>query len=258
MAKSLAETTYEKTNKEEDFLKPLVPDNTYEVSEKDSKTITSIMDRFMSMKSARTRVDTDWQLWIKISESKFYPYADGRTRVNVPLFRALQEMFVSEATTRRIDKDIQPVGLSDVDKAEILKEVWDYEWNKNKRDEQMTDAEYKCSTIGTCAYFTGFEMNQRIINDPNVEDDGRVTYTKKLMKQGRIILRTLDIRNVYFDERVTCFDDCNDEIYIEYITPEQFKSIQDSPNFKNGKYVGTMSKIDQVYFTWEDMGKQNT
>jgi hypothetical protein len=46
------------------------------------------------------------------------------------------------------------------------------------------------------------------------------------MKQGRIILRTLDIRNVYFDDRTTNFDDDNDQVYIEYITPEQFEALK--------------------------------
>lgn len=250
----LAETKYEKTNKTADFLSPLIPQKTYTPWEEEGKILKNVLQRFTDMRSARTRVDQDWQLWQRIAESKFYPYADGRTRVNVPLFRALQEMFVSEATSRRIEKEIQPVGLSDVDKAEVMKEVWDYEWNKNKRDEQMTDAEYKCSAIGTCCYFTGFEQSTRIINDP---DETGESYTKKLMRQGRIILRTLDIRNVYFDDRVTCFDDCNDQIYLEYLTPEQFNGIKDNPNFKNGDMVGTVSKSDQVYFTWEDTGKQN-
>lgn len=257
-SKQLADTTYTATNETIDFLEELKPDTDYQPTQEESKIITKVLKRFTDMKSARTRVDTDWQLWIKISESKFYPYADWRTRVNVPLFRALQEMFVSEATTRRIDKTIEPVGLSDVDKAEIMWEVWDYEWNKNKRDEEMTDSEYKCSTIWTCAYLTSFEQSQRIISDPDVNDNGEITYTKKLMKQGRIILRTLDIRNVYFDDRVTCFDDSNDQIYIEYLTPEQFESEKQNPNLKNTQYVWTASKVDQVYFTWEDMWKINT
>jgi hypothetical protein len=256
--KPLAQIEYTNTNKEESFLKPLKPDMGYVPSSSEKETITNVLKRFMDMKSARTRIDTDWQLWKKISESKYYPYADGRTRVNVPVLRALQELFVAEATSRKIDKDIQPVWLTDVDKAEITKMVWDYEWNKNNRDEAMTDAEYKCSEIWTCAYMTGFEQSSRIINDPVVEDDGTISYTKKLMQQGKIILRTLDIRNVYFDDRVTCFDDANDEVYVEYITPEQFKSEKDNPNLKNTQYVWTTSKIDQVYFTWEDLGKQNT
>jgi hypothetical protein len=78
------------------------------------------------------------------------------------------------------------------------------------------------------------------------------------MQQGRIILRTVDIRNVYFDDRVTNFDDANDEIYLEYITPEQFEAEKENPNYKNLQFVGTQTKTDQVYFTWEDRGKLNT
>ena len=165
---ALAKTTYDSTNEEATFLEPLKPEKGYNPDVSEKKLITNVMKRFNEMKSARTRVDTDWQLWQKIMESKFYPYSDGRTRVNVPLFRAIQEIFVSEATTRKIDREIEPIGLSDLDKAEVMKEVWDYEWNKNNRDEQMTDAEYKCSGMGTCAYFTGFEQTERIINDPDV------------------------------------------------------------------------------------------
>jgi len=57
------------------------------------------------------------------------------------------------------------------------------------------------------------------------------------MQQGRIILRTLDIRNVYFDDRNTSFDDDNDQIYIEYLTPEQFEAEKDDVNLKDTKYV---------------------
>lgn len=258
MSKQLAKTDYSGTDKKAEFLEQLVPEKQYEPSDADGKVVSKILQRFTDMRSARKRIDNDWQTWQKIIESKFYPYADGRTRANVPLFRALQEIFVSEALSRRIQRDIRPIGLSDVDKAEVMSEVWDAEWVKNRRDEQMTEAEYKCSGIGTCAYFTGFEQSERVINDPEdeLDENGDVAYRKKLMKQGRIILRTLDIRNAYFDDRVTCFDDCNDQIYVEYLTPEQFDGIRNNPNFKNGETVGTTSKSDQAYFTWEDTGKQ--
>lgn len=141
----LADVSYEPTSKKAPFLEPMKPKAGYQPPADEKNRITKILQRFTEMKSARSRIDTDWQIWQKIIESKFYPYADGRTRVNVPLFRSIQEIFVAEATTRRIDKEIEPVGLSDVDKAEVMRTVWDYEWNKNKRDEQMTDAEYKCS-----------------------------------------------------------------------------------------------------------------
>jgi hypothetical protein len=34
--------------------------------------------------------------------------------------------------------------MSDIEKAEAINKVWDYDWNKNRRDEVMTEAEYKC------------------------------------------------------------------------------------------------------------------
>lgn len=254
----IASTTYEPTKLNPPFAEPMKPKMGYRISNEEKKTLEFVLKRFTDMKSARSRIDLDWQTWIRIAESKFYPYADGRTRVNVPLLRALKELFVAEATARRIDKEIEPVGLSDIDKAEVMREAWEYDWNRNKRDEQMTDAEYKVADIGTVCYMTGFEQTERIINDPEVDDKGLVSFTKKLMRQGRIILRTLDIRNVYFDDRVTCFDDCDDQIYLEYITPEQFQQEKGNPNYKNTEYVGTTSKTDQVYYTFEDLGKQNT
>lgn len=236
------------------------PDAGYSPDQREQELLKHVLDRFAAMKSARSRIDVDWQLWTKIVESKFYPYADGRARVNVPVARALIELFVAEATARGIQKEILPVGLSDVDKAEIMSEVWDYDWNKNNRDQEMNDAEYKCAAIGTCAYFSGFEQTSRIVSDPEgVDDNGKMKYVHKLMRKGTIVLKSVDIRNAYFDNRVTKFEDADDEIYIEYLTPEQFAAEKNDPNFKNTKYVGSAnSKTDQAYFNFEDQGRLNS
>jgi len=253
-----AKTTYESTKQEVKPFEQLIPTKTYNPSQEESDIIKGVLWRFNDMKSARSMISKDWMTWQTIIEAKYMPYADGRTRVKVPIFRSLQELFVAEASARKIQKEINPVGMSDVDKVEIMKEVWDYEWNKNRRDEQMTDAEYACSAWGTCAYFTGFEQSERVINDPSVGDDLKISYTKKLMRKGRIILRTLDIRNVYFDDRSGDFDEHNDQIFIEWITPEQFRQEMNDPNLINQDTVGTTSKTEQDFWTMEDRGRLNT
>lgn len=164
----LANTNYKPSKEEISMLEPLKPKGDWQISDKDKKTLADVLKRYSDMRGARSRIDVDWQIWQTLIEAKYYPYADGRTRVKVPIFRSLQELFVAEATARRIDKQIEPVGMSDIDKAEVMKEVWDYEWNKNRRDEAMTDAEYQCSAYGTCCYFTGFSQTERVINDPSV------------------------------------------------------------------------------------------
>lgn len=257
--KELAQTTYEPTSQKGEFVK-MEPKTGYAPSERESALLKHVLQRLQDMRSNRSKIDVDWQLWIKIMESKFYPYADGRARVNVPVCRALVELFVAEATARGIQKEILPVGLSDVDKAEIMKEVWDFEWNKNNRDQQMNDAEYKCAVIGTCAYFAGYEQKSRIISDPKdeLDENGKLQYVRKVMRKGSLVLKSVDIRNVYWDDRVTNAEDMDDQIFVEYLTPEQFEAEKSDPNLKNLEYVGTVSKSEQPYFTWEDTGRKNT
>ena len=261
MAKQpLAEITYKSTNEKNDIFEDFKPKTGYQISDEDKKILTWVLNRYTKMKSFRTRIDVDWKIWETILESKFYPYSDWRTRVNVPVLRALVELFVSEATTRRIDKDITAIGVSDIEKAEIMKTIWDVDWNKSRRDEQMTEAEYKCAIFWTCAYFPWFELSHRVIEDPTgeIDENGKLLYDKKLMQEGKILLKTLDIRNVYFDDRTTHFDDDNDQVYVEYLTPEQFEAEKQNKEYSNLEFVGTKSKDDQVYFTWEDLWKENT
>lgn len=75
------------------------------------------------------------------------------------------------------------------------------------------------------------------------------------MREGRIILETVDIRNVYFDDRASKFDDCVDEILIEYISSEQFR--MEMGEYENTEYVGTMAKDNLVFTNFEEAGKSN-
>ena len=65
------------------------------------------------------------------------------------------------------------------------------------------------------------------------------------------------MRNVYFDDRVTNFNDCNDQVYIEYLTTDQFDAVKDKIDYKDTDKVGLYSKNEQVYYTFEDQGKKN-
>lgn len=254
---SLAEIKYSNTKEENTFLEPLKPELNYNLDQEWQDTLRKVLARLTDMRWARANIDNLWSTFQLIADNKYYPYKDWRARSSVPVLRSLLELFVSEATTRKIDKQIEPVWYSDVDKAEVMKIVWDYDWNKNNRDEDMTEAEYKCWIFWTCAYFTWFEKTSRIINDPITDDKTwEMTFKKKLMEEGRIILRTLDMRNVYFDDRVTRFQDSNDQIYIEYLTPEQFKAEKGNKELKNLEYVWGKTKDFQSFYTYEDRGKK--
>lgn len=105
----LAEKKYTPTKDDPKFLTPLEPKGGYEPSEKEQAIIKKINDRYRAMQSARAKIDNDWKTYQLVIEGKYYPYMDGRTSVNVPIFRALQELFVSEATARKMDREILPI-----------------------------------------------------------------------------------------------------------------------------------------------------
>jgi hypothetical protein len=52
------------------------------------------------MANKRSRIDKYWKQFVKQYEALFIPYTDGRSSSNVPLERAIIELFVAEAIKR--------------------------------------------------------------------------------------------------------------------------------------------------------------
>lgn len=111
--------------------------------------------------------------------------------------------------------------------------------------------------FGTGFYLTAFTKNSRVINDIDYDNMGDEVYKKKLLEKNRIIIKALDPRFVYLDDRTADFNDDNDQIFIDYITPEQLQSYKYDKCFKNIEKVGLGTKDDLVFFTAEERGKMN-
>jgi hypothetical protein len=220
--------------------------------------LTFAMQRYDRMRSARTIVDNWWYLAQRQFEAQFIPYSDGRARSNVPLEWAVTELFVAEATNRDSKPIIQAIGESDISKSEAMKRVVDIVDTQSGIKEQMYKNEYITALFGTGFYLTAFTKNARVINDIDFDDNGDEVYKKKLLEKNRIIIKALDPRFVYLDDRTTDFNDDNDQIYIDYITPEQLQSYKYDKCFKNIEKVGLGGgKNDMVFFTQEERGKMN-
>lgn len=226
-------------------------------TDEEKKTLTTVISRYDRMRSARTIVDNWWYLAQKQFEAQFVPYADGRARSNVPLEWALVELFVAESTSRDSKPIIQAIGESDIQKSEALKRVVDVvEWQSGIK-EQLYKNEYITALFGTGFYLTAFTKNSRVINDIDYDSMGDEVYKKKLLEKNRIIIKALDPRFVYLDDRTADFNDDNDQIFIDHITPEQLQSYKYDKCFKNIEKVGLGTKDDLVFYTAEERGKMN-
>lgn len=253
MQKPLVKTESTKTNLDLIAIDLQLTANPYDLTEEERKVVGEILQRFDRMRSARVAIDRTWQVATLQFESLWIPYSDGRARSNVPLEWAIVELFVSEAMARDSKEKIDAVGESDVQKAEVMRRVCDWVERQSRVKKEMLKNEFITAIYGTSFYLTAYTEDARVINDPT--DTGE--WEKKLMKKNRIVIKAVDPRNVYLDDRTIDFDDDVDQVYIDYMTAEQLQSLKFNQYYKNIDKVATGQRVDQVFFTREETGKMN-
>lgn len=253
MAKQLVKTETKDTTLDLEAIWVVLKANPLELTDEERETLGLILQRFDRMRSKRVSIDRVWQVATLQYEAQFIPYADGRARSNVPLEWAIIELFVSEAMARDSKANIAAENESDVEKAEIMRRVVDCVDKQSRVKNQMWKNEFITAIYGTSFYLTGYTESSRVISDPT--DDGG--WKKKMLQENRIIIKALDPRNVYLDDRTIDFDDDNDQILIDYLTPEQVKALAYNDFYKNIDKVSLGNKSDQVFYTKEERGMMN-
>lgn len=260
MTKPLVKVTSEATDLE------LLPDEVrltagnYAPSDEDRKIIDHVLNRFDRMRSARVSLDRLWQTYMLQYESQFIPYADGRSRSNVPLERAVIELFVAKSLSRRSKETLEGVGDTDETKVEIMRRVKEHVDKEMDVDSEQKRSDYMSAMIGYSALLTAYVENARVIEDITYDGDGNEEFKKKLLRQNKIVIKNLDVRNVYFDDHTNDFDDDADQILIDYVTPEQFEGMKYNEAFEYHDLdaVGEYAKSEQCFWTKEDRAKLNT
>ena len=255
-AKTTSESTKMDLLPDEVMLKAKQPS----MSDEDRKVISHVVQRFDRMRSARVALDRLWQTYMLQYEAQFIPYAAGRSRSNVPLERAVIELFVSKSISRRSKEELRGIGDTDQGKVEIMRRVKDHVDRLANVEDELLMSDYTCAEFGTCAYLTAYSEDARVIEDITYNNAGDEVFVKKLARENKIIIKNLDIRNVYFDDRTTDFADDADQILIDYVTPEQFEAMKynEAFDYQNLDNVGEYSKSEQVFWTQEDRSRLNT
>lgn len=229
----------------------------YTMTAEERVTLGKILQRYERMRSARSIVDRYWQTAMLQYEAQYVPYADGRARSNVPLEWAIVELFVSEASSRDSTQQLKAVGETDIKKVEAMRRVLDYVKTQYGIKKELYKNEYLTAIIGTGFYLTKFAKNSRIVNDTRFDALGKPIYTKRQIDNNQIQIKAVDPRYVYLDDRTNDFADDNDQIYIDYITPEELQSMKLDPTYKNIDSVKLFQKTDTVFWTNEERWKMN-
>jgi hypothetical protein len=160
-AKTTSESTKMDLLPDEVMLKAKQPS----MSEEDRKVISHVVQRFDRMRSARVALDRLWQTYMLQYEAQFIPYADGRSRSNVPLERAVIELFVSKSISRRSKEELRGIGDTDQGKVEIMRRVKDHVDRLSNVEDELLMSDYTSAEFGTCASLTAYSEDARVIED---------------------------------------------------------------------------------------------
>ena len=117
----------------------------YTPSKEEKVKVNYVATRFNDMKTARTVVDRNWDIYQTMIDAVFAPYPDERSSSTVPLASSIIELYVAEALKIPTDFQFRSETSEHATNAKALEYVWKYDWRTKKRKRVMTEEEYICA-----------------------------------------------------------------------------------------------------------------
>lgn len=216
-------------------------------SREEETKIWFIMTRKNAMAWKRNVNDKSWKQYIKQYEAQFIPYSDWRASSNVPLERAIIELFVAEAIKRKTNFRFNSCLWYEF-QWQVLEKVWKYDWSVNNRENEILQNEYITAIFWTSIIYTWYERSYRVFEDFEGEnDDWTPIFQRKMQTNSDILVKNIDIRDFWIDDRAKSIDDAIDCIYETYIAYEDFLNMYLDWNYDKEKLnsiVPSKSKYD--------------
>lgn len=231
----------------------------YTPSKDEKIKLDYIARRFNDMKTARTTVDKDWDIYQTMIDVVFTPYPDERSSSTVPLASSMIELYVAEALKIPTDFQFRSETSEHSTNAKALEYVWKYDWRTKKRKKVMTEEEYICAGFWTSVKYTGFESSETTQSFYKIGEDMKPVWEEQTFKDEEIIVKNVDIRDFYIDNTVKdSIDDADDCILIEWMSYEKFKTLKNNPFYQNIDKVAprSWSMEDKPFTTTEEEVKQ--
>jgi len=200
-------------------------------SKEDKEILWYVLSRKRTMAKKRTALDKKWQQFVKQYEAEYVPYTDWRSASNVPLERAIIDLFVAEAIKRPTTFNFN-WELDYKFQEQVLEKVWDYDWEVNNRESEIMNNEYLTAIFWTSIIYTWYNKSYRIISDFEWEDeDGKIKFQRRLQTKADIIMKNIDIRDFWVDEKARNINEAVDCIFETYISYEEFLNLYLDNNY---------------------------
>ena len=219
--------------------------------------------RLAAMQKLRSNRDQHWNTYQKQYEAPVVLNEDRSASINRPIEFVVIENKEAELGTNDPVIKFEPTTEADVEKIKPNQIVWDYIWGKDKTSQKLKLFHRpQVFKFGYSAWFEGLIIDNRIISDPSsADEDGVITYQKKLKKTIEIGGRATDIRNFFWDDRTAVFcDETEDCIEIEELSLDAYRlKYGNNKLYKGVNSVVPRNKIkSEEFVTEEEEGVEET
>ena len=137
--------------------------------------------------------------------------------------------------------------------------MWKYDWRTEKRQQTFDQSEYIVAGFGTQIMHTGFVQNSYTQTDMTVGDDMMPTFSERTETESKIIIKDLDIRNVWLDNHaIDSVEQMGDWFYEERMSYDKFKLLEGNPMYTDIDKVNSVgySHSNTTFTTIEEDSKQ--
>jgi len=206
----------------------------YEPTENDEKKVKRIIRRKTEMALRRRQYEPEWELADKGWKSYWRGDPNGKATMNAPIEFSFVNTYLAETRKRPVITDAESIGIGNTVSTKIIKKIIDFDRKSEERDIKFSEDDFIVARDGTSIMFVDYQINRRVINDVEIDDDtGKLKNNKQMEIKKGIIMENVDLRDFYVDERANSIEEAVDCMLIRYMPAEEFLQLQNDPSYKN-------------------------
>lgn len=221
------------------------------VSDSDEEALQRVNDRYEDMKNARSEKEKLWDYIDKTFKTKPSYKWNGQVVPNMKIEEALIEASIWMQDSQ-LPITVEADGKPDWIMLSLAKYTLDHFIYKEAITREIRlHMDYSRARYWTAVLFSGMELQAKYIAKESNDGYFNPNWELKRLEELHVKVKDVPIRQAYFDDTATRFEECVDCIYEEYLSIDEYKlrylddKGHSKENFKNAEYVGTMSISDE-------------
>lgn len=221
------------------------------VSESDEEALQRVTDRYEEMKNGRSEKEKLWDYIDRTFTTKPSYKWNGQVVPNMKIEEALIEASIWMQQSQ-LPITVEADWKTDWVMLNLAKYTLDHFIYKEAINREIRlHMDYSRARYWTAVLFSGMELSSKFVAKETNDGYFNPKWELERLEELHVKIKDVPIRQAYFDDTATRFEECVDCIYEEYLSIDEYKlrylddKWKSKENFTNAEYVWVTSIPDQ-------------